>query len=77
MSDNELELYCNRCRKPLAKIRAVDAIDVISPCEALCAECSMIRRGAELMLRDNADTIKALREEIQAQNRLIVTGSFI
>lgn len=80
MSDvvvNELELYCNRCNKPLAKMRSVDGIEIVNPCEALCAECSMIRRGAEFILKDNAATIKELREEIIMQNRLIVTGSFL
>ncbi|MBN1131191.1 MAG: hypothetical protein JXA71_19530 [Chitinispirillaceae bacterium] len=74
---NELHLYCNRCKKPLARIRSVDRIEIINSCEALCAECSMIRSGAELMLKDNAAIIKELKEEIAAQNRLIVTGSFI
>lgn len=74
---NDLDLYCNRCSIPIAKIRSVDGIEIINQGEALCAECSIIRRGAELMVKDNAETIKKLREEIVAQNRLIMTGSFI
>ena len=68
-------LYCGRC-----KILVMDLVagsTIRENTEALCDECSMIRRGAELMLKDNADTIKALREEIRLQNKMIVTGSYV
>lgn len=74
---NSLELYCNRCCKPLVTIESVSAMALHNPCEALCSECSMIRRGAEELLKDIVESNRQLKRENAELKRGFLCDAFI
>lgn len=67
-------LYCGRCKRHVMDLRPGSTI--LENSEALCSECAVVRRGAELMLKDMSDEIKSLKRNVAELNRVLVTGSY-
>jgi DNA-directed RNA polymerase subunit RPC12/RpoP len=66
-------IVCSRCKTHVMDLAAGSIIKENT--EALCSNCAMIRRGSELMLKDNCEAIRELKEEVRVLNKLVVTGS--